>query len=338
MDDGRRLLYVTRLCLAAAAFILIVLVGLLIPLMFPGVFEKHLDTKSLTKPLSSTPYTWTPPDSLTIPNSPDGDLIRYGRELVAHTAKYLGPIGSVMPASNGMNCQNCHLNSGKKNFGNNFSAVASTYPRFRGRSGTLETIEKRVNDCIERSLNGNSLEESSREMQAFVSYIRWLGKDVPKEVVPLGAGILDLPLLDRPADPKKGSVLYEIHCVRCHGRDGEGVKNPEGVEWVYPPLWGADSYNTGAGILRLSRMAGYIKTNMPNGIRADSTELLNDEAWDLAAFINSMPRPTKDLSGDWPDIAAKPYDHPFGPFTDQFSEAQHKYGPFPPIVESRKQR
>ena len=113
------------------------------------------------------------------------------------------------------------------------------------------------------------------------------------------------------------------------------MKNPNGLEWLYPPLWGNNSYNRGAGIFRLSRMAGYIKMNMPNEIPADSTLLGDEEAWDVAAFVNSMPRPVMDLSGDWPDISVKPIDHPFGPFADEFSESQHKYGPFRPIKKSR---
>src|SRR5687767_9591713 len=38
---------------------------------------------------------WEPPDSLDVPPGHEGDLIRYGRELIAHTALYLGPEGSV---------------------------------------------------------------------------------------------------------------------------------------------------------------------------------------------------------------------------------------------------
>ena len=36
-------------------------------------------------------------------------LVRYGRDLIANTAHYLGPQGIVDHRTNGMNCQNCHL-------------------------------------------------------------------------------------------------------------------------------------------------------------------------------------------------------------------------------------
>jgi thiosulfate dehydrogenase len=280
---------------------------------------------------------WQAPDEASIPNSEEGDLIRYGRELVAHTASYLGPQGKIKAISNGMNCQNCHLKAGTVPFGNNYSAVAATYPKFRDRSGSMESIEKRVNDCLERSLNGKKLDSTSHEMRAFVSYIQWVGKDVPKKSKPKGVGLWELKNLDRAADPAKGKFVFEEKCVRCHGKNGEGLREENSPEWKYPPLWGKDSYNIGGGLFRLSRFAGYVKVNMPNDISSYEKPFLSDEeAWDVAAFVNSMPRPSKDISKDWPKMYTKPFDHPFGPYADNFSESQHKYGPFDPIIETKK--
>eukprot|EP01136_Pigoraptor_vietnamica_P006288 Opistho-1_new@39053 len=94
---------------------------------------------------------WTGAGIYQLPVDGDGAEIRYGRELIVNTALYLGPKGTVAQITNGMNCQNCHLEAGTKPWGNNYGAVAATYPRYRDRSGSLESIEKRVNDCIERS-------------------------------------------------------------------------------------------------------------------------------------------------------------------------------------------
>ncbi|HYC85787.1 MAG TPA: c-type cytochrome [Chryseosolibacter sp.] len=281
---------------------------------------------------------WAAPDSLDIPATAEGEMIRYGRELVAHTALYLGPRGKVRAISNGMNCQNCHLEAGTKPFGNNYAAVFATYPKFRARSGTIESVEKRVNDCIERSLNGQKLDEDSREMKSIVAYILWVGRDVPKNKVPAGSGIWDLKPLDRPADPVRGKIVYVKHCARCHGSRGKGIREGDSAEWKYPPLHGDSSYNIGAGLYRLSRMAGYVKANMPYGISFDAPVLTDEESWDVAAYINSLPRPPRDLSADWPDISKKPFDHPFGPFADTFSEQQHKYGPFGPIKKAQQKK
>ncbi len=280
---------------------------------------------------------WQAPDANTLPEGASGEEVRYGRELIVHTSEYLGPKGKVLAMSNGMNCQNCHLDAGTKPFGNNYSAVASTYPKFRARSGTEETIEKRINDCFERSLNGKPLAEESRELKAMVAYITWLGKDVPKGSTPEGAGLMEVPYLERAASEVAGKLLYEEKCVVCHGQQGEGIANAEGAAWTYPPLWGENSYNDGAGLYRLSRFAGYIKANMPLGATYDAPLLTDEEAWDIAAYVNSLPRPSMDISKDWPDISKKPIDHPFGPFADGFTERQHKNGPFKPIAEKRKQ-
>ena len=70
---------------------------------------------------------------------------------------------------------------------------------------------------------------------------------------------------------------------------------------------------------------------MPQGATWDNPQLTDEEAWDVAAYINSQQRPDRDLSNDWPKITGKPVDHPFGPYADEFTEQQHKYGPFQPI-------
>ncbi|MCW5907271.1 MAG: c-type cytochrome [Chitinophagales bacterium] len=296
----------------------------------------------------NAPLTVTPAPPVEKPKSefweaPDENLIsdeevKYGRELIAHTGEYLGPKGKVQIMTNGMNCQNCHLDAGTKIFGNNYSAVASTYPKFRARSGTEESIEKRVNDCMERSLNGMPLDTGSREMKAMVAYIKWLGKDVPKGESPKGSGLVDVPFLDRAADPAKGKLVYDAKCASCHQANGEGLLNDAKTAYTYPPLWGDFSYNNGAGLFRLSRFAGYVKANMPLGANHANPQLSDEEAWDVAAFVNSQPRPKKDLRKDWPDISKKPIDHPFGPYSDSFNEKQHKYGPFAPIKKAAEEK
>jgi thiosulfate dehydrogenase len=276
---------------------------------------------------------WHAPDSSGIANLPDADLIIYGRELIRNTSFYIGPKGSVGNFSNGMNCQNCHLDAGTRPWGNNYSSVYATYPKIRARSGKMENIPKRVNDCVERSLNGIALDTNGKEMNAIVSYIKWLGIGVEKGKKTAGSGITELAYLNRAADPQKGKLIYQEKCQSCHQPEGKGVPNAAGTGFFYPPLWGEQSYNSGAGLFRISRLAGYVKSNMPWGATHDAAQLSDEQAWDVAAFINSQPRPGRDLSNDWPDVSGKPVDHPFGPFADGFSENQHKYGPFQPIKD-----
>ncbi len=290
-------------------------------------------------PTPDGPPTETPNPAIWTAPSVDGESdaakqkqLRYGKELIAHTSKYFGPAGTIEKnRTNGLNCQNCHLDAGTTYFGNNYAAVAATYPKFRARSGGIENVYKRVNDCIERSLNGRALDTASEEMQAMVAYIQYVGRGVPKGKAPEGSGIKKLPLLNRPADPNRGKIVYEAQCQSCHQADGRGLIAQGAAEFTYPPLWGALSYNDGAGLYRLSNFAGYVKYNMPQGARHDAPILTDEEAWDVAAYVNSQPRPKKDIRADWPDISSKPFDHPFGPFADGFSAKQHKFGPFGPI-------
>lgn len=310
-------------------FFLLLTVVVVIIIMIPDDFPVY----EAVKPAEE--YEWEPPDTLRIPATSQGELIRYGRSLIAKTSFYLGPHGKLAQTSNGMNCQNCHLEAGTRNFGNNYAAVFSTYPKFRARSGTKETIYKRINDCFERSLNGTALDSSSKEMQAIYAYIKWLGQRVPKSIKPIGCGIAELPFLSRAADPSKGARLYIYNCRRCHGTNGTGLFNTDSSGYKYPPLWGEHSYSTGAGLFRLSRLAGFIKYNMPyNADGSDSSKINTEEAWDLAAFIISQPRPEKKYPNDWPELASKPFDHPFGPYLDSFSELQHKYGPYASIEQA----
>jgi thiosulfate dehydrogenase len=294
--------------------------------------EKKATLKARQDTLKIPVVLWEAPSDNILKFAPNQANIIYGRELIKNTASYLGPRGAVAHLTNGMNCQNCHLDAGTKAWGNNYGSVAATYPKFRERSGTKESIEKRVNDCMERSLNGKPLDSLSREMRAIVAYIKWLGQYIPKEKKAKGAGIAKLKFLERAANPNNGKALYAQKCVSCHGAEGQGVKSPDGIVYTYPPLWGEHSYNIGAGLFRLSNLAGYIRDNMPLGASYKNQQLTNEEAWDIAAFVNSMPRPNKDISKDWSKQSAKPFDHPFGPFSDPFSEQQHKFGPFKEIV------
>ncbi|MGZ8543801.1 MAG: c-type cytochrome [Flavisolibacter sp.] len=314
----------------------IVLTGILVVWILS---EENTASEKKTLIADLTSGEWIAPDINSLPQTPEGDLIRYGRELISRTAFYLGPKGTVAAITNGMNCQNCHLDGGTKSFGNNYSAVASTYPQFRPRSGTIENAARRVSDCLERSLNASGkIDTNSREVQAMVAYMNWLGKDVPEGLKPTGAGIKELPILSRAADPLRGETVYVQNCQRCHGVTGEGLISPDFMGFTYPPLWGENSYTTAAGLYRISHFAGFVRLNMPFDAPQNARQLTDEEAWDVAAFVNSKPRPQKVFRKDWPDVSVKPFDYPFGPYADSFPQAQHKFGPFETIIAATKKR
>ena len=161
-------------------------------------------------------------------------------------------------------------------------------------------------------------------------------KDVPKNKKPKGAGLEELSFLDRAAEPEKGKQVFLSKCISCHGENGQGLLNHDSSFYLYPPLWGNNSFNISAGLDRITRLASFIKNNMPFGLASYEAPALSDEqAWDVAAYIISQPRPEKYFPEDWPKKNTKPVDYAYGPFPDNFSEKQHRYGPFRPIQDAR---
>ena len=278
---------------------------------------------------------WIPPDIATVGDDAFGKLVKYGHALFADTANKIGPAVSDVTkrfSGNNLACQNCHLQAGAQPYAMPMIGVWGQFPQYRGREGAVDTLEDRINGCMERSMNGRALPLESREMKAFLSYMRWLSTGVPDGAKLRGAGTLQIKEPDRPANPGRGAEIYANVCAACHGPDGSGRRAESGLGYQFPPLWGPDSYNNGAGMSRLLTVAGYALHNMPLGARFDSPLLSDDEAYDVAGYIVSQERPQKqNLDKDYPIRLQKPIDSPYGPYADDFPAEQHRFGPFGPI-------
>lgn len=248
----------------------------------------------------------------------------YGYQLIHNTAELFGPGGRISVISNGMNCSHCHLDAGKNLQGIPLTRVYIQYPRFRERSGSTESLHKRIKDCFERSLQCKAPDSSSREFLSIVAYLKWLSENTPPDTVSRSP----VPFMNRAADSSIGRQLFAMQCSRCHGQNGEGLRQADHSSFRYPPLWGMNSYSTGAGMYQLTKLARFIKYNMPFDKPAGTIRLSDEEAYDLAAFINSQERLEFDIRRDWPVISTKPVDYPFGPYADTFSLERHKYGPW----------
>jgi thiosulfate dehydrogenase len=241
------------------------------------------------------PRVFAPPPLEAIPNDERGAKIRYGYQLVVNTQEHArGHVG------NALNCTNCHLDAGRKLHAAPYVGLISVYPEYRSRNAKLNTIEDRLDQCFERSLNGKALSAGSREKEALVAYITWLSEGVSVESAGQWRGFPRI-ASSRPPNPAKGRTLYTAKCAACHGADGQGTS-------AAPPVWGPGSFNIGAGMARTSLAAGFIRANMPLG---QGGTLSDDEAYDVAAFIVLQPRP--DFPGkvnDWPK-GGKPADSPY---------------------------
>ncbi|AWV97228.1 c-type cytochrome [Arcticibacterium luteifluviistationis] len=335
MKQDEKLFKEARITLTILKLLLLLLVGLF-PISKFYIFISENWPEKIENLENIPPYEpikklASAPSSKRMHRADNEELIKYGEELIRNTAYYIGFKGTEKQITNGLNCQNCHLDGGQKPWGNNYLSVAANYPQIRKRSGKETDVYGRINGCLQRSLNGLPMDSTEKEMKAMAAYILWLGQDVTKGKKAAGSKVYPIEFLDRAADPIAGKSIYESKCTSCHQSNGKGFLAADGRSFVYPPLWGSLSYNDGAGLYRLSKFAGYVKMNMPFGVSHENPQLTDEEAWDLAAYVDSMPRPEKDKTNDWPNLADKPIDHPFGPFADPFSENQHKYGPFKPI-------
>jgi len=264
-------------------------------------------------------YNRTHPYTAPLPGAAE-----YGFQLISKTAEQYGPGGRINIRSNGMNCSHCHLDAGKNLQAIPLTRVYLQYPKYRDRSGSHESLYKRIKDCFERSLQSMAPDSNSREIQAITAYLKWLSENAPADSITRNP----LPYLTRAADSTNGSRLYTSTCKRCHGQNGEGFREADHSTFRYPPLWGLKSYSTGAGMYQVTKLARFIKYNMPYDKPPGRIVLTDEEAYDLAAYINSQKRQTFDISHDWPVMSTKPVDYPFGPYADSFSADRHKYGPW----------
>ncbi|MCP9451018.1 MAG: c-type cytochrome [Nitrospira sp.] len=235
-----------------------------------------------------------PPSPDTIPGDLRGEDIRMGYLMVVETQQY-----GKRYVGNALNCTHCHLDAGLHPNALSFVGISVLYPEYRERAGRRMSLMDQINDCFERNMNGTALPPDSTRLSAIVAYIEWLSKNVPRGSAVPWRG---LPALTptRAPDAEKGKTVYEKKCAFCHGADGQGAM-------AAPPLWGDRSYTIGSDMARVSVAASFIKANMPRG---RGWSITDEEAFDVAAYINSRPRP--DFSKkvhDWPQ-GGKPADVP----------------------------
>lgn len=232
-----------------------------------------------------------PPSEDEIPDGPVGEAIRYGREVLTRTQvvarQYVG---------NGLNCSSCHLDAGRMPYASPWVGVWGVFPEYRTRNARMNSLQDRINDCFERSMNGQALPLDSPEMGGILAYFWWLSKDVPTGLEVEGRGFKRI-RAPHPPDPARGARVYAEKCAACHGTDGQGATGSNG-EYLFPALWGPKSFNIGAGMARVATAAAFVKVAMPLG---QGDTLTDQEAFDVAAYFTHQPRPEfarKHL--DWP--------------------------------------
>ncbi|MBT2687347.1 c-type cytochrome [Bacillus sp. ISL-47] len=260
--------------------------------------DKNASIETASQPEESeetAEYPYPPPSMDDVPEGEDGDLIKLGFKYVTETATALDGY-----SGNNLSCASCHAGGGYEE-PLDLVGISKTYPQYNPRAGREVTLEERINGCFRRSMNGEPLPEDSQEMKAMVAFYDYISQNVPDGTTERPWAKLDRSKADiENVDIDAGREIYNKACISCHGENGDAGNLA---------LWGENSYNIGAGMARLRTAAGFIQTYMPKmeigGYSQGS--LTDEEAMNLAAYINSHDRP------DFPD---KIYDWPKGDAPD----------------------
>ena len=239
------------------------------------------------------PVVWAKPPTQpprALPRGPLGETIRLGETLVEQTATH--PLTKSY-VGNALNCTSCHLKNGTDPKAATFIGVATAYPAWSPREQRVITLEDRVLNCFMRSCNGVRPPLGSKPSVAITAYITWLSEGAVLRMNPENPkgpnAVRRLTVKPESASAERGGLLYPRKCAECHGKEGAGEDDN-------PPVWGPRSYNQGAGLAETGPLASWLKVAMP----FEDAKLTDQEAFDLAAFVNTHARPAFDLKNHLP--------------------------------------
>ncbi|MFT0544729.1 c-type cytochrome [Allopusillimonas ginsengisoli] len=245
--------------------------------------------------------SFTPPPATSIPDDEFGQMVKKGQDIFLRTGQYAKDY-----VGNSLNCVSCHLDAGRRPDASPLWGAYVLYPAYRSKNGHVNTLAERLQGCFQYSMNGMAPPADSETIVALESYMFWMAQQAPTGVKLEGQGY---PRLAKPAqEPEyvRGQDVFEQNCALCHGANGEG-QSAEG-KMVFPALWGDESFNWGAGMHSVSTAAAFIKANMPLG---KGGTLTDQEAWDVAFYMNSHERPQDPrFNGSLEETRKKYHDSP----------------------------
>ena len=322
---------------------LLLLIGVLF-LLIISLLIGSIYFDEIWQPISEEEIVEWDPNIVVLNNPTASSEVKKGFLILDSTSNFIGPLNrnnKFKYAGNNLSCTNCHLNGGTLSGAASWIGIYKRFPQFSGRENKSGSLVERINGCMERSMNGKALPEESDQMRYILAYMKWLDYGLPKLNSKNFKGYPKIEFPSVAVNLEVGKSIYLNECVVCHGENGQGVMyQNEKKGYQYPPLWGSDSYNDGAGMNRVLTAAAFIKNNMPY-LQAtwENPKLTDEEAFHVAGYINSFPRPQKiNKEYDYPDNKLKPMSTPYGPWKDNFSPKQHKYGPYPQIYKFYKEK
>ena len=251
------------------------------------IADPKLNTLPSPAPIAaagSKPATlFQPPSEQDMPKDEFGKTVKIGRDIFEHTERY----ASQYAGPTNLRCSSCHLDAGRLAHSAPLWAAYVSYPAYRSKNKHVNTFPERLQGCFKYSMNGKAPPLGDPVLVALESYAYWLASGAPIDSKIAGRGYPMVPQPPLPRDYERGQVVFEQHCALCHGADGAGQMNANNQP-NFPALWGAKSFNWGAGMGSIKNAAGFIKANMPLGLGGT---LSDQQAWDVAMFVDSQERP-----------------------------------------------
>lgn len=235
-------------------------------------------------PASSTSKSEThfaPPPESSIPKDDFGKQITLGREIFRDPGKY-----AKAYVGNQLSCENCHLDAGRLAHSAPLWGAYPMYPAYRSKNHHVNTFAERLQGCFNYSMNGKAPPLGDPVLVALETYAFWMSKGEPIGASLPGRGYPKLPKPAQAPDYARGETVFKRDCALCHGDNGQGQQTAGRT--VFPPLWGAQSFNWGAGMEQVNNAAGFIKANMPLG---RGNTLSDQDAWDVAYYMDAHERP-----------------------------------------------
>lgn len=255
-------------------------------LLYAGAIVLGLGVHQMTlfprQAQSKRKMEWVVPQLDAIPAGAHGDSIRKGALLFNDTDVYAPQYTRAH-----VSCSSCHAERGVQPYAAPMVGLPAAFPAYNKRAGHIISLSDRIEECFVRSENGKPLPADAPEMQAIMDYIGWLSRPEPSHMPFKGRGLIALRALK--PDVQHGGIVYAAQCAGCHGLHGEG-RAP-----LFPPLWGADSFNSGAGMNSIGKMAPFVQHNMPQNRMGI---LSAQDAFDVSAYVHEQPRPVLNTAYD----------------------------------------
>ena len=240
--------------------------------------------KSLATTDAKKIVLFQPPSEQDMPANEFGKTVKMGRDIFEHTKRYAS---QYVGKNSNLNCSSCHLDAGRLAHSSPLWAAYVSYPAYRSKNKHVNTFSERMQGCFKYSMNGKAPPLGDPVLVALESYAYWLASGATIDPKITGRGYPAVPIPPLARDYGRGQQVFEQHCALCHGADGAGQPDNNGQP-VFPALWGAKSFNWGAGMGSIKNAAGFIQANMPLGLGGT---LSDQQAWDVATFMDSHERP-----------------------------------------------